>query len=157
MSAIPRCGCCDSCGGPADGEGTFIRCGGCEKHEVDDVASWSMQEMAALRAECVRLREERDATRAGHQWEMGQRAACLEQLARVRAALEGTPESIKAVARVLYDDVVRWARNRRINVPDFAAADWEGRDEFAVSATAILTALRERCFGDAESKEESRG
>jgi len=55
-------------------------------------------------------------------------------LARVRAALEGTPENLDAIGHVI-------------------ATRYHQLTTFYGQANAVLTALRERCFGDAESKE----
>jgi len=144
---------CPNCGETKEYGDEFTQCDACDPVGATGATE---DEIARLRAECVRLREERDAARFDHRWEMAARAECLKEIdtlnatiRRVRAALEGTPdEAVEAIACELF-------RQRYRRRPTTRDVDQVAVAALREDAHRILTALRERCFGD--GREVERG
>ena len=101
-------------------------------------------EVARLRADLEAATRERDDYKRHFEACDRARRILLENRFRVRAALEGTPENVRALAVVLAVSFYG---------EDMSTDPADGWDD---DARCALTALRERCFG-AESKEESGG
>jgi len=141
---------------------------------MSDIIDPHASEVARLRAELAEATRERDEARAALEQERVRLAGCLTAVEgwgvydelrakpdaygwslpyqktlelrraydRVRAALEGTPENLDAIGHVI-------------------ATRYHQLTSFYGQANAVLTALRERCFGAAptgdEGKEGERG
>lgn len=148
MSDIPRCSCCDVCGGPS-GQGSLMRCSACE-NELQDEARATLD---AVRADLSRVTGERDeaqAQLAETRGEVERLRGLLAKLPsedtwtrylaeniRYRAALEPTEENVEAVAEILADTFGRHFKCPRV----FGQMPRGAQEDCRIDARAVLTAI----------------